>query len=183
MQHDTATSPTVEVPAEPMSMGDYIVKEAIKWVGVREKGGSNKGPEVEMFQKAVDGRASGEPWCMAFVQFVVKQVAKAHGLMDHLYDTEHCLTAFNGSPVSSRIPLSQVKPGDIVIWRHGSSTSGHTGFIEAVNRDTYGEIVSLRTIEGNTSDASMREGDGVYRRLRSPFNEGTMRVVGFLRVL
>ena len=183
MRRDTATTPPAPTPVDPVSMGDELVKEAMKWLGVREKGGNNHGPEVEMFQKAVDGRASGEAWCMSFVQFCVKQVAKRFGVTDKLFDSEHCLTVWNNSPVSCRIPLDQVKPGDVVIWQHGSTTSGHTGIVEAVNRDTYDHIVSLRTIEGNTSDASMREGDGVYRRVRSPYNNGTMKVRGFLRIL
>ena len=37
-------------------------------VGIREQGGNNKGPLVELMQKTVDGKAQAEAWCMAFVQ-------------------------------------------------------------------------------------------------------------------
>jgi hypothetical protein len=37
--------------------------EAARWKGITEVGGPNKGQIVEMFQKAVDGKAQGEPWC------------------------------------------------------------------------------------------------------------------------
>jgi len=58
-----------------------LVEEALKWVGTMEKGGDNKGPEVEEFQKAVDGKAQKEPWCMAYVQFCIKKVEEKLSLI------------------------------------------------------------------------------------------------------
>src|SRR3954465_14170703 len=49
--------------------------EAEKWIGVEEES-ENKGRAVEKFQRAVDGKASGEPWCAAFVQFCVMEVER-----------------------------------------------------------------------------------------------------------
>lgn len=183
MRRDTAPGAPVQPAPTVTSYSDELLREALKYLGTRESGGNNHGPEVEMFQRAVDGVASGEPWCMCFVQYCVKVVTNRFGIINKLYRSEHCLTVWNSTPLACRVALDDVQPGDIVIWQHGSTTSGHTGIIEAVNRDTYGHIVSLRTVEGNTSDASMREGDGVYRRVRSPYNNGTMKVRGFLRIV
>lgn len=179
---EAPTAPPASAPQSKADMGLELVKEAEKWLHVREKGGANKGPEVERFQKAVDDRAMGEAWCMSFVQFCVKEVGKRFGYADKLFDSEHCLTVWNKTDKACRVPLEQVQPGDIVIWRHGQTMSGHTGFVESVVRSNNGSIAAIKTIEGNTSDASFRDGDGVYRRQRGPVKNGSMVIVGFLRV-
>ncbi len=40
-----------------------LVEVATKYIGIKESTNHNDGPEVEMFQKAVDGKAQGESWC------------------------------------------------------------------------------------------------------------------------
>jgi hypothetical protein len=153
-----------------------LIKESKKWVGVREKGGNNRGPEVERFQKAVDGKAEREAWCMSFVQFCVEEIEGRHGAKSPVYKTEHCLTAFNRSPqmVRSKTPF----PGAIVIWQHGDTTSGHTGIVV----DVIDQAMML-VCEGNTGPESgvNREGDGVYLKHRSTKGSGSMKVVGYLR--
>ena len=162
-----------------------LVDEADKWVGVREKG-FNKGPEVEAFQKAVDGKASGEAWCMAFVQFCIEEIEKRFGVKSEVFKSEHCMTVWNKSPKHLR--LEYPEEGAIVIWQHytkfGKSTgSGHTGIIRnVVGKD----FKTFETIEGNTGPGFnpgeiVREGDGVYNRIRRSTRVGTMRVMGYLR--
>jgi hypothetical protein len=161
-----------------------LVHEARRWVGVTEKGGDNKGPEVEMFQKAVDGKSQGEPWCMAFVQFCVQRVdtflqSIGSSSKSNITRTEHCLTLWHSTPESMRC---EPEPGAIIIWRHiknGIRTaSGHTGIVTEVlpNR-------AVRTIEGNTSDGAgiVREGNGVYERTRNLGLTGNMEYVGCVR--
>jgi hypothetical protein len=159
-----------------------LLFESGRWVGVTEKGGDNRGQLVEMFQKAYDNLAQGEPWCMAFVQFCVKNVEAAYlaafGKQDtplKLFPTEHCLTCWARSPVECRLSLPVV--GAIVIWQHGTSQNGHTGVVTAVDGNG-----GFSTIEGNTGAGIgvVREGDGVYRRERSMGGAGDMKVVGFL---
>lgn len=166
-------APVVVKPPSPTRdwIADLIVAECRKWVGVRENG-SNKGTEVEMFQKATDGRASGEAWCMAFVQFVVRAILKQLGLNKNpFHASEHCLTVWNNTPEKYR---SQVGGrGMVPIWRHGSTSSGHTG----VSLDS--GKVTFKTIEGNTNSAGSREGDGVYDKTRYMLG-GSMKLVGFI---
>ena len=166
-----------------------LVDEAEKWVGVREHG-RNSGPEVEMFQKAVDQKASGESWCLAFVQYCVKQVDKDYLLKSKkdpysqvLHPTEHCLNCWNNTPRDSRVyGLKNLHPGLVVIWQYwknGKQTiNGHTGIIKEVNTDG-----SLTTIEGNTRnhEGVVREGDGVYEVKRQITTDGNFRVKGFLK--
>ena len=40
-----------------------LVELAQEFVGVKESGGNNRGPLIEDFQRMVDGKAQGEPWC------------------------------------------------------------------------------------------------------------------------
>ena len=63
-----------ERPLPPDKLARLLIFEARRWVGMTEIGGNNRGQVVEMFQRAVDGKASGEPWCAAFVFFCVGMV-------------------------------------------------------------------------------------------------------------
>jgi hypothetical protein len=154
---------------------ESLVTEARKWVGVKEATGHNDGVEVEKFQKAVDGKAQGESWCMAFVQFCLQQVEAAEQVRTNVFSSEHCLTVWNKTPVEHRSETPAA--GYIVIWQHGDTTQGHTGIVTGVvNANTFS------TIEGNTGSGAgvIRDGDGVYNRSRELTGAGTMKVVGFL---
>ena len=162
-----------------------FVYEAKRWVSFSERGGDNKGQIVEAFQKAVDGRAVGEPWCLAFVQFCMKHVDDSmeevlgKKTATHIVEkSEHCLTCFYKTPKYAHTDVA--KPGRVVIWRHGNTTQGHAGIIVSVERD--GE--HMWTVEGNTSDPDssvQREGDGVYLKRRNISGQGRMKVLGFLK--
>lgn len=160
-----------------------LVAEASRWIGVRERG-RNAGPEVEAFQRAVDGKANGEPWCLAFVQFCLAKVdAREPGPGSWLYPTEHCLACWNQTTPKARvIGADKVRAGDIVIWQlhaDGKPTAqGHAGIVTRSVR-----LGVIETIEGNTTGggAVNGEGDGVYRRLRELGAPGALRFKGVLR--
>jgi hypothetical protein len=161
-----------------------LVIELEFWVGFTEQGGNNKGQAVEVFQKYVDDKAWGEPWCMSFMQFAVGRVDKLMSIFttvptqvsQHLlYPTEHVLTCWNKTP--KRLRLSEPKPGAVAIWQHGNSSSGHTGGVVKLEDDGFW------TVEGNTGpedDQIVREGDGVYLRFRPLGSVGNMHLKGFL---
>lgn len=153
-----------------------LISEAKKWIGVKEIG-NNAGPEVEAFQKAVDGKASHESWCMAFVQFCVKQVEQTYGIDSDLFKAEHCLTVWHKSPQSIR--RTEPAPGLIAIWAHNGGPNGHTGIVIGTDEDNPRIFL---TIEGNTGDGAgvVREGDGVYMRSRLKHPNGSMTIVGYL---
>lgn len=163
-----------------MSLPNYnlqLIEEAKKWIGVHEdkSKGDNCGKEVEMFQKAVDGKAQKESWCMAFVQFCIKQVEQKNKIQCLVFKSEHCLTVFRES--QSKV-VKDPQPGDLIIWRFGNTSNGHVGIIEKL----LGEGRCM-TIEGNTSNSQSveREGDGVFSKNRSLKGSEQMRVVGFIR--
>lgn len=157
-----------------MRQHDLLVETAKSYIGIHEEGAANHGAQVEEFQKAVDGKAQGEPWCMAFVQFCVKKASK----QDVLFDSEHCMTAWFKSPICARYDATETKvaPGFIAIWRHEGTSNGHTGIVVSVTKD------EILTVEGNTSGGPgvEREGDGVYLRPRSRSGSGKMRLIGFI---
>jgi CHAP domain len=153
-------------------IAQLIVEEAKKYVGVTEHGGENRGPEVERFQRAVDGKARGEPWCMAFVQFVTGEVCRRLGVRNPLPQSEHCLTVFYSTVSAYR--SEKGSPGFVAIWQHGKTSAGHTGFV------TEPGVVYFRTIEGNTNSAGSREGDGVYEKKRLMLSGARLSLRGFI---
>ena len=154
-----------------------LVEEARKWIGVTEdkSKGDNRGKEVEMFQKAVDGKAQGESWCMAFVQFCIKQVEERNKIQCLAYKSEHCLTVLRESKMKV---VKDPQPGDLIVWRFGNTANGHVGIVEKLLDG--GRVM---TIEGTTSDSQSveRNGDGVFSKNRSLAGSESMRVVGFIR--
>lgn len=154
-------------------IANLLIAEAEKWIEVRENG-FNKGVEVEMFQKAVDGKAQGEPWCMAFSQFVVKQVCTLLGVENPLPQVagEHCMSVWSGTPGVYR--NQEGGRGHMPIWNKKGTSSGHTGL--SVDQGKF----YFNTIEGNTNKAGSREGDGVYRKKRAMTSPGSLQLKGFI---
>lgn len=173
---------TGSIPAPPNTStplsdpAQKLLDVARSYIGVREQGGNNRGRQVEEFQRVIGG-AEKEPWCMSFAQYCIKAAESATQANSQVPESEGCLAVWNGSPRELR--RDRPEPGSLVIWRHGNSSQGHVGIVEAVNSDG-----TFTTIEGNTSDSSgiNREGDGVYRKQRDQDGAGDMRVVGFLKV-
>jgi len=163
-----------------------LIGEAIKFIGVLEQTGHNDGPIIEQFQKAVGGQAYGQSYCMDFVQYCLQQVDKADPTTATcIFESQGCLEVFNKSPAYCHLLPSdfhKVVAGDVVVWEHckaGKSTAlGHCGIIIGI-----GSGGSFTTVEANTSSGTgiSRDGDGVYKRVRSLAGSDTMRVKGFLR--
>lgn len=183
-----AAKPEAVVAVVPSDLlREFFIAESKKWIGVKETA-TNKGPEVEKFQKAIDGKASGEPWCLGFVWFCIIEAEKMYQkrfgseMKSWLYRTEHCLTMWNLSPKEAR--LTKPKPGCVAVWQHiakdGIPTAkGHVGIVVKVLDGTF-----MQTVEGNTNNDTVvqDEGDGVYllkRNYVSP--SGSKKLVGFLK--
>src|SRR5690606_11217319 len=66
-----------EAPARPEA-GELAVGIAAGYVGTDEKGGANRGPEVEAFQRAV-GIPPGSARCAALVGFVLSEAERQAG--------------------------------------------------------------------------------------------------------
>ncbi|WP_400192811.1 CHAP domain-containing protein [Hymenobacter sp. B81] len=132
-------------------------------VGVKEQGGSNRGPKVKVYL-ASSGNHEGQPWCAAFVNWCFRQVG--------LHGPAGAGAARNWFPAARVIyrrgaaAKKKPQPGDCAGFYYAHlGRIGHIGFIER-----WEENFAI-TVEGNTGGGSgiNRNGDGVYRmrRLRS----------------
>ncbi|MDH4122419.1 MAG: CHAP domain-containing protein [Deltaproteobacteria bacterium] len=168
-----------------ISRADLLMWLARQFVGVHEEGGPNKGALVERFQRAVDGKAQGEPWCCAFVQYLIAEVdrfALGHGDVGEssLAKTEWVRGLWEQSPRQLRVDFP--RRGALILWEQlgadGKPTSaGHVGLITGISM-----AGKISTIEGNTGPGAgvQRDGDGVWERERSLAGEGSMKILGFL---
>jgi hypothetical protein len=60
-----------------MDLGRIVeIAKAQAAANVREVGGANRGPQVEIYLKAA-GMSPGSPWCAAFVAWVVREASGA----------------------------------------------------------------------------------------------------------
>jgi peptidoglycan hydrolase-like protein with peptidoglycan-binding domain len=141
---------------------------ALSQDGVREKGGPNRGPEVEGYLARVGlAPTGGYSWCQAFVYWSFDEAAKALTRANPVVKTAGVLDHWTRSPLEARVYAKAafddptlIHPGAIFIVDHGDG-KGHTGI---VTRIAAGEI---GTIEGNTNARGSREGDGVYQKTRT----------------
>lgn len=151
---------------------------ARKFVGAIETR-QNGGPIVEMFQKAVDGISSGEPWCVGFAWFCVQAIDDLSVLLNggsansKLFKTEWTVSLWDDSPYKYNEP----QIGRIVVWRHDINPNrGHCGIVVGVHDD------GITTVEGNTSATSgdQRDGDGVWEKKRPGGNIPGFTRLGYL---
>jgi len=164
-----------------MKPEEELVRLALSLVGTKEEGGDNSGFWIEQFQKAVDGVASHEAWCLGFVQYCVKQVDKRLKTKNYLYPTEHVLTLWERLSIWQRVPEPII--GGLALWQHfdgtKATTRGHVGIVTRVY-----ENKTFQTVEGNTSGGPgmNREGDGVFIKTRPHTQIGSMRLLGFAQI-
>lgn len=127
---------------------------------VRESGGNNRGVWVEVFQTAA-GIGPGDPWCAAALTFA-SIVAKADRPQRPTYNPAAVLGWRKWAVGEDRTVGSPTR-GDIAMHQT-TSTTGHIGVVVKV----VGPLVY--SIEGNTGSGeggSQRDGDGMYRRVRT----------------
>jgi hypothetical protein len=132
---------------------EKIVLLAYCFLGIREYKSTNTGYWIDKFSKELG--MSKIPWCMAYVQYVIKR-AHVPDILPYNSPSTQAVADWAESNEAT-VQAQDFGLGDIVIWRNGkNSRQGHTGIItEIVNRD---DGLYIETIEGNTSDANYRDG-------------------------
>ena len=142
------------------------------YVGVREKGGNNKGfTDRDLRNKlAAVGWKPGYAWCSFFVMAMLDECNVPHTI------TGWSPTAYNKKDVifTNGSFYKTFSSGDVLVMtlsyndgRGRYKNIGHTGIVDAVGK------YSVRTIEGNTNERGARDsrsGDGVYVKIR-PLNK------------
>lgn len=130
--------------------------------GVHEEGGDNRGPRVRAYLKNA-GVSEGLAWCAAFVQYVSDVAAAGLGRTNPLDEVrdEALVQSYYDALEGSVIPLADVEPGDLVLFKFsGSETWNHMGIVAMPPRGG-GMFMS---VEGNTSGEG--EGEGVFLKTR-----------------
>lgn len=148
---------------------------------VQEVGGDNKGPDVQKYQRAADGKAEGESWCLGFVQWCLDEVERRSGFSAKVdRTTENVWTFFHAAPSYMVNKLIAID-GAVMCWNVPGTTKGHAGIVVGATKDA-----RLQVIEGNTNDAGSREGggktiDGVRLKSRSMAGDPkTFAVLGWV---
>lgn len=132
-----------------LAEGERIMAIAKKELGVREATGRNDGKRVEAYLATV-GLHKGDPYCAAFISWVFKQAG---------YTKPR--TGWSPSLFPAKLLVKAAVPGNVFgIYFPELKRTAHCGFVEKTKDDW------VFSIEGNTSIAGSREGDGVYRRMR-----------------
>lgn len=151
---------------------ERIVQHALSKVGSREKGGANKGPDIQPFFDAdsydPNGAKPGDDgyaWCAAFCCWAVKKAMEDGGDFTFKRPTTPGAFAFetwslaqDNSTQTKKNPGRDIKRGDLVIFKFS-----HIGI--ALGPPNASGV--FPTCEGNTNGAGSREGDGVYQKARS----------------
>lgn len=157
-----------------------MVEAAKACVGIKELTGRNDGRLVELIQKTVDGKAQGEAWCAAFVASMIAYAEAKTGVRSPLMATEHCLTLWNGTPIEQKVKISPLA-GAIAIWRHGTTTNGHTEIVLDCDENIFNAVGGNTSGVVDPSKPVSREGNGVFYTKRSRFGEGDMNLLGFIK--
>lgn len=132
---------------------------------VREEGGNNRGDRVSQYLRNTDPPITvAAPWCAAFVQYCADVAADAIGVSNPLDAVKReALVADYVTALRAHVE-ERPEPGDLVAFKFGRSGRwNHVGFVLRPP-DRAG---IFWTVEGNTSDASQRDGDGVYSKPRT----------------
>lgn len=133
-------------------------------IGVKERSNANDGPQVEQYLRYA-GLPKGNPWCAAFVCWAMGKAGIKNprsGWSPALFPDKKVIWSRKltvNAPNS--VPALKPQAGDVFgIFFPDKKRIAHCGFVDEWN-STW-----VITVEGNTDNASSREGDGVYRKRR-----------------
>ena len=168
------------VPSSPptsSSLASAAVDFAATQVGVLEHPlGSNRGPEVDQYLRAVGLNPVGQSfaWCVAFTHFCYLKAAeslgrdnphiKTAGVLDHWNQAGRKPGVLRITKAAAISDPGLVKPGSLFIIDFGGGF-GHSGMVVETNS---GRMI---TIEGNTNDGGSRNGIGVFKRDARKINQ------------
>lgn len=163
---------------KPSNFALALINEASLLVGGVVEHAPNRSEFIDASNRFTKA-PMGSPYCLSAILFLADKVARAQGVNLECAISGSCVVFYRGS-VSNQMPEPEV--GGLIIWQHKEEPAkGHAGLIEGVL-----ENGMLKTIEFNTSSAGSgvnREGDGCFRKVRSPHGTSKMRVLGFVRLV
>lgn len=156
------------IPVRYLAAACALAEEARK---VRETK-PNWGPEVRAYlANCVPPIKHPAPWCAAFVQAMTDRAAKAWDITNPLDAVEQEAYCPSYAALAKEkgwiIPGQQADIGDLVLYNFGRKRWDHIGIVTRPAN----KAGAFATVEGNTGDPKQdqRDGDGVYRKLRSMY--------------
>ena len=169
------------------NIGDFVSNYAMKWLGTEEVG-NNNGFANDVFQAMMKkvGWRSGEQWCMYFAKAIhydtfPKDREKINKILNGSSQLSFANAKNDTSGTYSVVTSGKPRKGDIVIYQHtNNKATGHAGVVVGVG-DT-----SFTTIEGNTNDKNISDGDLVAKKTRplaygKTLSGSTLALRGFIR--
>lgn len=155
----------------PSSITEAAVTAAVSQLGIREQGGNNTGPEVDLYLASV-GLEPGASWCAAFVYWCFRRAANSLTVPSPCPKTGGALKLWKLA--DPHFHMTAPARGRVFVMDHGQGL-GHVGFVEAVREDG-----SIDSVEGNTNAAGSRNGDRVARHAWDPRTGARGVLVGYL---
>jgi hypothetical protein len=150
-----------ELP-ETILLRKELVFVAESQVGVRERTGKNDGAEVEMYLRTV-GLGKGYAWCAAYVTWCHEELNIPNPQSAWSPSWFNSNVVYRKHHVRIR-PFTSRKGQVFGLYYDNLKRIGHVGLITGEGKLHY------YTVEGNTSGEGVREGDGVYRKIRRKEN-------------
>jgi CHAP domain len=185
-----------------MIIGDAIVRVARTYLYIRERTNHNDHP---MIDKMLDyqGLPHHLSWCLAFVVWCAHvavnplpypKMARCSLFLETVESQPWKYDMFDADDVAWGI--NKVTPGTIMIFSSGKvagndNWNGHAAMVEHVGKKVIvvteaehhfkwsDDRRTWYTIEGNTNGAGSREGNGVYRKIRTA-KQGALLLEGFI---
>lgn len=135
-----------------------LIIEAEKQIGVKEATGQNDGPQVRRYLK-ITGLPEGYPWCAAFQAYIHDAAGLPAPNSARVVDwfVQNVVWLQNWGPVKPDVKAGMVG----ALYYRELGRLGHIVLIVGQDKNNY------YTIEGNTNALGSREGQGVWRKIRS----------------
>jgi len=128
------------------SPGQRLAQAAAAEVGQAEQPpGSNDSARIAEYRTATTGSGVG-PWCAYFASWAASQAGVPLGEQGQGFGAVAAIDDWARRTGKLVAPGAPPQPGDLILWG-----GRHMGIVEAVDPDG-----SVRTIEGNSSDAVTR---------------------------
>ncbi len=128
-------------------------------VGVRERGGNNRGPMVDKFLAATRLRP-GFAWCASFAYWTLVRAGVSAKVLPKRWKAP-AVRFWHDWALATGRRRTTPKRGYLFYWLKRANGPGHIGWVNASLGDRF------TSIEGNTNFRGSREGDGVYRKTRT----------------
>lgn len=142
-------------------------------VGVREKGGNNRGTDIVKYQTATWLEPGAWPWCAAFICWIIREWLKAPSVREVLHLTGAAADQWRPQTAGAWDFVKWAKSKGLTVL--GENDPAQRGDIVVFDFSHIGLVIEdsergeLKTVEGNTNASGDRDseaGDGVWVKHR-----------------